>query len=286
MKKVYFLSLLLCLALLSIKGLSAELFLIDQIETVIFGPEDTSIITRSDLTRPALDGQFRTKEQLVLDHLIYQDAMRYNIVDEAMVDRYMAMIQRENNLTLDQIKAMFREYGYTYEEGRQQLSILNTVNSMVDFKIRSKLIVSEKEVRAYYDANPVYSPESYLIMRIFVPFVEGVSREALREEVKNKLKLGETIAGANYSEPFWRDKADLPAEKSFISTLKVNQFSPLQEDAAGIEIFKLLDKRESKLIPFEVRYKEMADKLRKPLYETLFDEYKASLYDNSVIVDF
>ena len=267
------------------KVLSSDLFLIDRIETVVFGPEDTSIITHSDLARPALDGQFRKKDQLILDQLIYQDAKRYNIVDEAMVDRYMAIIQRENELTLDQIKAMFSEYGYTYQEGRQQLSILNTVNSMIDFKIRSKLIVPENEVRAYYDANPIYTPESYQIARIFVPFADDASRKALRQEVKNKLKLGEDIPGADYSDPFWRDKADLPAEKSFISKMKVGKFSPLQEDSAGIEFFKLIDKRESKLIPFDVRYKEIADTLRMPLYEKLFEEYKNSLYESSVIIN-
>jgi len=264
---------------------AGDLFLIDEIESVIYGPKEISIVTKSDINRQALDGSVRTKDSVIFEQLIVQDGKRYNFVDEKMIDRYIATIQRENNLSLDDLKSMFRAAGYTYEEGREQLSIMNTVNSMIDYKVRSKLIIPEKDVQEYYDANPVYLEESYQLLRIVVPCLADEDREKLRHDIENKMKIGQKIINAEYHDPFWINKSDISADKKFITNIKIGQMSLPIEYTNGFEIFKLIDKKDRRLVPIEDRYKDIADELRKPLYEKIFSEYKKSLYDGSVIVD-
>ena len=77
------------------------------------------------------------------------------------------MVQREHNLTIDQVKDMFASSGYTFEEGKQQLNILQSVNQMLDFKIRSHLIVPEREITKYYQAHKdeVRIPAQYCLER-------------------------------------------------------------------------------------------------------------------------
>jgi len=283
MKNFRLLFLLIFIAPINI--FSRDIFLIDKIEAVIYAPQETSIITKSELDRPGLDGQYKNTDQLVLEQLVYQDAKKYNIIDEKMVDNYISAIQRQNNITLDDIKAMFKEAGYTYEEGRDQLSIVNAVNSMLDFKVRSKLIIPEKQAREYYDANPVFQEGRYKLQRIFIPFGDEKEKK-IEKRIMRQLKLGQDIVGAQYSDEFWVEGPDLSEDKQFIKDMSVGQISAPEKLDDGFELFKLVDKKAKMLVPFEDRYNEIADVLRKPMYEKLFEEYKKSLYDNAVIVNF
>jgi len=270
--------------LLAFNAKAKDLFLIDQIETIIFGPEETAIVTKSDIDRPGLDGVPKTKDKVILQHLIFQDAKKYKIVDEKMVDRYMAAVQAEHNLTVDQLKDMFNAYGYTYQEGREQLSILYTVNSLIDFKVRSRLIIPEKEVKAYYDANPLLTEAKYNLQRMFIPVSADVDKKVLKEKIIQKIDTGQDILFGQWGNVFPVKKANLSEDKLFITNMKVGQTYHPQEYQNGFEIFKLVDKKDKQLVPFEERYKEIADELRRPLYEKLFQEYTSGLFENCTIV--
>lgn len=262
-----------------------ELFLIDKIDTVIYGPEETSIIIKSDLDKMGLDGQKRTKDKMIFELQVFQDAKKYNIMDEKLVDKYIEAIQVQQNLSLNDIKKMFYDFGYTYEEGREQLAMYNTINQLMDYKVRSKVIIPEKEVRAYYDANPVFIEETYVLQRIFVPVSENTDLEDERKNIESVLKSGEIIVGADYSENFSVEKPELAEDKKFISHMLPNTFSEPVFIEGGFELFKLIERRERQLASFDQRYREITDLLREPLYDKLFDEYKESLIKDSVVVE-
>jgi hypothetical protein len=117
---------------------------------VIFGQEGSQVITASDVARPSLAGVQQTLDDIIFERLVYMDAQKYKILsDNDAVDRYLAIVQKENNLTHEQLRDIFSVSGYTYEEGREQFRVLQTVNSMLDFKIRSHVIVPKKQVEAY-----------------------------------------------------------------------------------------------------------------------------------------
>ncbi|MFC1842007.1 hypothetical protein ACFLYA_02980 [Candidatus Dependentiae bacterium] len=275
---------ILCLSFFMVQARASDLFEIDKIETIIYGPEETSIITKSDLARVGLDGQARTKEKLIFELLVLQDAKRYNILDEKLVDRYIEALQREQNLSLEDLKRMFRDYGYTYEEGREQLAAFNTINQLLDFKVRSKVIIPEKEVRAFFEANPAFVDKAYNLQRIFVPVPADSNIDAEKTKIAYNVKIGE-IPGADYSDPFWVEDKHLAADKDFIKNMNLDEFSEPIFFNGGFEIFKLIEKREKQDIPFEQRYREIVDTLRAPLFDKLFDEYKKNLHANSVIVE-
>ena len=92
---------------------------IDTIQAVVFGQGGAQVITRSDVTRPSLSGAPQSLDDLIFERLVFLDAQKYKIVpDEDAVDKYLALVQKENNLTLDQLKEVFASAGYSYEEGR------------------------------------------------------------------------------------------------------------------------------------------------------------------------
>lgn len=264
--------------------LADNLILLDKIETVIYGPEETSIITRSDLERKALDGSERTSEKLVFEHLVFQDAKKYNVMDEKLVDRYIEAIQSQHNLSLEDLKKMFYDSGYTYEEGREQLAMFNTINQLLDFKVRSKVIIPEADARAYYDANPIYEPKAYFLNRIFVPQRVDMSMEEHKKKIERYVSLGQDIPGADRVE-FWLNDEDMAQDKAFIKDMKVDEISAPQYLDGGFEMFKMIKRRERQAVPFEQRYREISTALSKPLYEKLFDDYKSSLFQDSMIVN-
>ena len=155
-------------------------------------------------------------------------------------------------------------------------------------------MVPEKEVREYYNANPVYMEETYILQRIFVPVQVYTDLDEEKKNIESKLKSGEIIAGADYSENFSVEKPELADDKKFISDMAVATYSEpvlveLKNDddsqERGFEVFKLIERKERQLATFEQRYREIYDKLVEPLYEKLYEEYKASLIKDSVVVE-
>ena len=125
------------------------------------------VLTRLDIERPSIDGRRRTVEELVMDQLMNSEAIYFYrmVVPEDAVDKYINSIKEQHHLSDEQLRGMFKEVGYTYEEGRQQLAMGQAIDSLLNFKIRSRLIVLEKDVRAYYDAHPAYEEASYRIKK-------------------------------------------------------------------------------------------------------------------------
>jgi hypothetical protein len=260
-------------------------FVIDRIEALVFGPEDVDIITLSDVERPSIDGAPR---DIKLEKLMYQDAKKYRIIpDEGAIDKYLASVQKQHNLTLDQLKEVFRNAGYSYEEGREQFGVMYTVNSMLDFKIRSRLIVSERDVEAYCTAHPEYEEAAVQISRAFIPFTDKKEKDTLREKVQAFAVDGKSKKlSVTWEDPFWINENEVSSDKQFIKQLTPGSIAQPIETEDGLELIKLIAKRARREKSVQDRYREVADLLRKPKYDQLFAEYKKELLAQSAVVDF
>ena len=260
-------------------------FTINKILVSIYTEEDSAIITQLDLEKPTLQGEKRTLEDMIFEKLVFLDAKAHKVVpDEEAIDRHLQGVQRENNLTLDQLKMIFKSAGYTYEEGREQFAVMSTVNSMIDYKIRSRLVVPEKDIEAYYNAHPEMEEPRYYIEMALVP----LSSDESLDELKNMLTLyaqgKEEFTDVSWGKPFWINKSDLAEDKEFIINLKPEQIAPPYEVSDGFELYRLKKAEQERVKPLETRYKEISDKLRRPRFEQLLTEYKKELFDNASIV--
>lgn len=262
-----------------------ELFLVDKIEAVIFGDEATSIITKSDLEKLTLEGRPRTLPDIIFEKLVIMDAIKFKITaDEGAVDRYLEMIMREHKLSQSDLIAMFRSAGYTYEEGREQLAAMFSFNTMIDFKIKSRLIVPEAQIISYYKAHPIIEEAAYRVQRIMVQPSKKMSDADMKEKVSRMIQTGKEVAGIQLSTAFWIKRDELAADKIFIAVMEPNMISDPVQINAGFELFRLLEKREEREVPLENRYEEISHELKKPLFEKLFREYRKSLFDAASIV--
>jgi hypothetical protein len=262
-----------------------KIYTLDRIEAVIFGAETTEIVTLSDINRAGFDGRAKNKEDVILERLMFQDALKHRImIDEKTIDEYIDKMRKSFNATMDDIKVMFEQAGYTFEEGRRQLGIMYGSNQMVDFKVRSRLIIPEKDVQAFYDDNPVVRPASFIIERAFIP-AHASTKEDIQNKVDRYLQTGKGINIQWYQLPEITE-SDLAESRRFITKLPVGEISELIETQDGFDLYRVKNKREPVLVPLEDRYREIVEILRKPKFDELVEDYKTNLLRNGSIIYF
>ena len=259
---------------------------IDTIQAVVFGQGGAQVITRSDVTRPSLSGAPQSLDDLIFERLVFLDAQKYKIVpDEDAVDKYLALVQKENNLTLDQLKEVFASAGYSYEEGRQQFRILQTVNSMLGLKIHSQVIVPRAQVEEYYQQNPAVQEAEYNLQYGFMPYVPE-KREAQAKALRHMAQTGREVKDIQWNDSFWVKQSDVADDKAFIFSMKVDETSQPIAQQGGYELYRLIDKHEESIPTLDERYHEIADILRRPVFEELMENYKKNLFDSVSILNF
>ena len=252
-----------------------HVYKIDSIIAVVPSPEGNKVITQSDTERPAIDGSMRTLKELVRGARLYLEAKKYGMIpSEEDITAHLNMIMRENNMTDKDIRHLFETAGYTFAEGREQLGEMSAINTLLSVKVHSRLLIPEREVRAYYDANPEYTKAAYELQHGIKPFEPSQTPEEEKASIEAMLAEGKTVPHIEWGDPFWIDQCDIAEDKMFITRMKPGEVRLSQEIETGFDFFKLVELREHRLKTFEERYTEIADILRKPRYERLFAEFE------------
>ena len=264
-----------------------DLITIDTIKAVVYGAERTDLVTLSDTSRPSIAGNKQNLDDLVVSKLMVQDAVHYKMEpnDEA-VDANLKAVQRENNLSLDDLKAIFSNAGYSYEEGREQFKEMTAISTMIDFRIRSRLIVPERDIEAYYQAHPIIQEASFQVQRALIVAPQSMDRALFLQELQDLKEKGQCKLDIDWSESFWINKSEIAYDKQFITTMEVSSVAIGSESAAGVELFKLVNKKDEHLLSLEERYNEIADYLKRPKYDELFEQYKKDLFSGAAVVYF
>jgi len=267
---------------------SSDLYLLDTMEAVVRMQKDTEVITKSDVDRPSLGGEIRSLQDIVFERSLFLDAKKQGIRhDDDALEAYLMRIQHDNNLTRDGLKSIFTAAGYTYEEGREQLQMMQMSNTMIDFKILSNLIVPRKDVVSYYQAHPKIVEASYLLQRAILPLSSTKTKEQQKKELVIFSKTKKGVHNIIWSEPFSIDQSDIAEEKQFIIAMEPGGISlPIEISGGGFELFRLKEKTEERARTLDERYREIADILRQPKYEELLQAYKENLFDTVSITYF
>lgn len=263
----------------------SEVYVIDTVKAAIHGQEGTEIVTLSDVSRPALTGNIRTLDEIIFERSVFLDAkkMKFNGDDDA-VDKYISAIARENNLSQNDIEKLFTEVGYTYAEGREQLQIMQSFNNMLDFKIRSNLIIPRKQVIEYWQNNPVWQDARYYISYTSVPF--GKDKEVTRNQLIDYIKTRKSTPLIRWSSPFWIDQSDIAQDKQSIISLQKGEIAGPVEQNGYFELYRLEDMQPARLLTLDERYQEIVGILRRPLLESKMADYRDSLFNSVSIVYF
>lgn len=253
-----------------------KLVLEDEIAVIIHtSPEqDPILLTRKELNRLSINGTAQTEAEIIRARKIEYEGVyvfKMPIPDEAITG-YMRSLKEAHGMTDDQFKQKFEDAGYSYEEGIDELRRMLIVDQLFNFKIKSRLVVPESDVREYYEKNPQEVPAAYNIRQGFLS--NGILTE---EEIKELTANGKHSNLVDWMSPYWRSEDDLAESLKHMKTLPDGSIAAVLSTGNGYEVIQLVKKRPKRKRTFEESYKEIVDILQRPLFEKLVKEYEQEL---------
>lgn len=274
---------LLSVLLISTKLLALSnpnFYTIDKVLAVIYHNEGSTIVCQSDL-RPGLDGMPRDLPQAILDRLMVLDAQKLKItISENDIDRHLAQVQKMYNLTRENLLKLFKKMGYTYQEGREQLRTMQMIDSIVDYRVRSKNLIEEKDVEAYYCEHPEIIPAEFKVAQIFIPFDKKQTKKQQEETIKLLIETN-AIDPERWDPEITLKANEIASDKAFIKDLSVGSIVRLQETEEGVRLLRLIDKKPEYVIPLREREREIRATLSKDRLSGGLESYQKSLWANA-----
>jgi peptidyl-prolyl cis-trans isomerase SurA len=215
---------------------------------------DDSDPRASDMIRRAL-------KQVIEAKLLESESKSFEgQVDEGQVDKFIERMREQNNLTEEQFRRQLQNQGTNYEDFRKRARFELEKMMMLDRDVRSKVTVSDAEVKDYYRAHLAdYSntSERYRLAQILIaiapsaPPAEIAAAKSKAEKVRARAAKGEDFAGlaAQFSDDDSKSKRGelgyfAPDEmideiKAAVVGLKAGEISPLVQTSHGFHLLKL-----------------------------------------------
>jgi peptidyl-prolyl cis-trans isomerase SurA len=237
-------------------------------------------------------------EALIMQKLAKAEAKRRGItVSDKEVDQAFAEFKKRNNIESDEVlsKALAKE-GMTVKGLKQQISDQMTQERLVSIVAAGKAVVTESEVRNYYDKEFPKTGGGQIHLKVLnMPFPPGAT-EAQKEEVKKKAEviLQEYRKGVPWDQ--LRDKynvliqdmgfiseSDLDPELAqFLGKVKTGETAPVQT-LNGFQLVQVVDRKDSKTRSFEEAAPEIRELLQHRGMEKTFKEWIKGQREKSLI---
>lgn len=230
---------------------------------------------------PFLPPDVRADYRMLLDSMIERRLLKAEFekngiqAPDAMVERYIANVLQESHQTRASLEADIARVGLTwkdyFERMREEVQRIQLVNLL----IRSRVNVSEEEVRREWETNPKYlESEKRTVAVIFIPVPFGDDGEQARAQAQAVLKEAKSDfddAAEKYSKgPGAAEGGVLgdfepgtmaPHYEKAMQGLGKGDVSDLVEGPGGLYIVKVVDMKNPKRVPFDDVKKEISDKL-------------------------
>ena len=142
----------------------------------------------------------------VLDQLIdkkiaeQQVKQNYINVTDDVVNATINRIKEEQGLTDDQLLQTLERDGYTLASYKAHLKEQIQRSQLVDRMVRSRIVITEQDIRKYYDANKSQGGSLYTIRNIVLLYPNPMTQEDTRRiearmnEVVQRFRNGESFA--------------------------------------------------------------------------------------------
>jgi peptidyl-prolyl cis-trans isomerase SurA len=240
-------------------------------------------------------GETRRKVlDLLIDEKIAEEKVKeLNIkVTQKQVEATIQRMRENQRMSHEEFLAQLEKEGLTHEKFQQKVRRDLERMQLVEFEVRSKIIIRDEAVKEYYERNKkdFGSAEKVRISGIFLilkrPDDSGEMMEIQRkgEEILSRIRAGEDfgeLAKAFSDGPGAASGGDLgvfhpdqlePQLRKMIETLKEGSVSGLLPRQNGILILKLVEKQEGKIKPL--------DEVSEAIYSILYREEVESRYQS------
>jgi peptidyl-prolyl cis-trans isomerase SurA len=204
-------------------------------------------------------------------------------IPSQQIDATIETIKNRNRWTQEDLMAMLKNDGTTYEEYRERIREQLERIELINNQVKSKIIIREEQIAQYYKENQEEfgSEGTVQLAGIFLiqknPEDEREFRELKikGEDILGRLKNGEDFAalakefsqgpGANEGGDLGAFKADQlePELRKALEGIEAGQFTDLIIKKNGIQIIKLIRKQKAQVRSFE----EVKDAIHAKFYQ-------------------
>ena len=231
------------------------------------------------------------------------------VLDEVVKKILLAQEIKKNNITIDQnefnkLLNQKRE-GYVDDALNKTLilekisredwenSIKNTVliNKLIQKHVNSKVSVSEKEMREYFDkSDEFHKKEQVRALHIMVGSEEEIRK--VKKEIRRKQKTFSGLAkeyslgpeGIHGGDLGYFEAGQMPEEFDDVFKLKINKISDIIRTPYGFHLFKVVGKVQERKMNFEESRSSIKKILLRDLQDKAFQKWFLKLKRNARIV--
>jgi peptidyl-prolyl cis-trans isomerase SurA len=243
-------------------------------------------------------------DSLVDRALIRQKIKELNIViSEEEVRQSIEEVKRQNRLSQEALVAALLTQGMTFDQYKEQLKEQLERLRLMSQEVKSKVQVSDKEIRDYYDANlaSFSDEEAYRARAIFLRLGKDATGDEIRKVIT---KLEEVMAavkkGGNFTELAKKYSDDANVQKDggdlgffkkgemladiekIVLTIKPGEVEMIGTPT-GYYIIKLEEKRPGLAKPFEEVKGQINDILYRKKSEERFSQWLQELRKGAAI---
>lgn len=223
-------------------------------------------------------------EQLIDRKLADQEIKRFNItVSEKEIDNAIERVKEASSYTDEELREELNKQGLCMEEYRKGIEEQILRAKLVNFEIKSKIVITREDVKSYYEKHrDEYCGEKKFRLKNIIMNVPNFADEAGKKAIYKK--MGAVLARLKAGEPFETVARDcLASSKSGeLGIFGINELSPqLQGAIKGLkagECTSVLDTDYG----YQIFYiSEIVDAVEKSLEEVL-PEIEEKLYNEIV----
>ena len=257
---------------------------------------------RSELRKKAIQNAL---DQLIAEKLMEKEMDELGIsVTEQEVDLGIEDVRKQNNLEAEQFEQALRGEGYTMKDYRDFMRKHLRRLKLVNLKVRSKVKISEKDLRAAYDqwARLEQSDPEIHARHILVKVEPNASPEqvAKAEEKAKALAAEARKPGVDFAE-LAKKKSDGPsaAEGGDLGTFRRGMMVPEFDKVAfslpvggvsdpvrtrfGWHVIKVEERRSVGVKSFEEMKDQLQEKLAREQMEKYTDQYVRELRQQAAV---
>ena len=256
-----------------------------------------------DIERLFAEARPHVLNRMVERLLIGQEARKSGIVlkdeeiNEAIRD---GLAQRK--MRMEDLIASLAKEGVTLEEYRRELRDHLMKTKLVRREIRSKIMISDEEIGAYYQKHrdDYEGRETVRIQQILLPIPKNADEGQIRtirqeaEAIRQRLREGEAfelLAGRYSQGPaaaggdigFVEKGVMLPEVEAVAFNLKIGEISDVISSPVGFHIIRVSDKRGAGLKPIEAVREEILRKIEDEKADKRYESWIEDLRKTSHI---
>ena len=226
---------------------------------------------------------------LIDEQLIRQLATSGGVrVTDADVDNAIENLRLQNNMTEEQFQQALESQGFTERQYRKDLKRQLVRLKVVNERVRSRVNVTEEEVRARYEqrAREQGSEIRFHVSYLVVPVIEGASAIQVAAKRQEALTLRGTLTAETFKQRAadlgggdlgWLTQGDLPPElEAAVLPLAAGEISDPVRGAKGFHIFFLEERQVGADFP---SYDEMKQELYREMLDTAMNRQEKIFLD-------